>query len=81
MHRLGALVVIVVVGMFVWRLNRISSGKKVGKMLGGMLLLQVLLGLSNVWFSLPIAVAVGHNAVAALLMALMVIALYRMNKK
>ncbi len=81
MHRLGALVVIAVVGMFAWRLGRTHDGKKVGKMLGGMLLLQVLLGLSNVWFSLPIAVAVGHNAVAALLMALMVTILYRMNRQ
>jgi cytochrome c oxidase assembly protein subunit 15 len=81
MHRLGALVVIAVVGLFAWRLSRIESGSKVGKMLGGMLVVQVVLGLSNVWFSLPIAVAVGHNAVAALLMTLMVTILYRMNRQ
>jgi cytochrome c oxidase assembly protein subunit 15 len=54
---------------------------KLGKMLGGLLALQVLLGLSNVWFSLPIAVAVAHNGIAAMLMALMATILYRMNRR
>lgn len=37
---------------------------------------QVLLGASNIWFGLPLAVAVAHNAVAALLVAA-VVAVYR----
>jgi cytochrome c oxidase assembly protein subunit 15 len=36
------------------------------------LLTQVLLGISNVLFSLPLLVAVGHNAGAALLLLTMV---------
>jgi len=79
-HRVGAIVVVAVVGLFAWRLMQQRDANKVGKMLGAMLALQVLLGLSNVWFSLPIAVAVAHNGVAALLMALMVVTIYRMNR-
>jgi cytochrome c oxidase assembly protein subunit 15 len=80
-HRLGAMVVLAVVGLFAWRLWRAEGCVKLGKMLGGLLALQVLLGLSNVWFSLPIAVAVAHNGIAAMLMALMATILYRMNRR
>ncbi|MBC7622704.1 MAG: COX15/CtaA family protein [Aeromicrobium sp.] len=80
MHRLGAIVVVAVVGLFAWRMIRTESAKRVGKMLGVMLTLQVLLGLSNIWFSLPIWVSVAHNGLAALLMALMVVTIYRMNR-
>ncbi|MFN5030031.1 MAG: COX15/CtaA family protein [Burkholderiales bacterium] len=80
MHRLGAIVVVLVVGFFSWRLAKTESGRMVGKMLGVMLALQVLLGLSNVWFSLPIWVSVAHNGLAALLMALIVVTIYRMNR-
>ncbi len=79
-HRLGAIVVVLVVGAFAWRMMRIEAGFKVGRMLVVLLAVQVLLGLSNVWFSLPIAVAVGHNGVAALLLALMTVIIYRLNK-
>ncbi len=79
-HRLGALVVLLVVGIFAWRLMKIDDAKKVGRMLLVMLGLQLVLGLSNVWFSLPIAVAVMHNGVAALLFSLMTIILYRLFK-
>ena len=80
MHRLGAIVVVAVVGLFAWRLIRTESAKRVGKMLGVMLTLQVLLGLSNIWFSLPIWVSVAHNGLAAQLMALMVVTIDRMNR-
>ena len=42
-----------------------------------MLTLQWLLGLSNVYFSLPIGVAVAHNGGAALLLALTLTLLFR----
>ncbi len=80
MHRLGAIVVIFVVGVFAWRMMKTEAGLKVGRMLAILLTVQVLLGLSNVWFSLPIAVAVAHNGVAALLLALMTVILYRLNR-
>jgi cytochrome c oxidase assembly protein subunit 15 len=80
-HRVGAMAVLVVVGLFAWRLWRTEGCVKLGKMVGVLLALQVLLGLSNVWFSLPIAVAVAHNGIAALLMATMATILYRMNRR
>jgi cytochrome c oxidase assembly protein subunit 15 len=45
-----------------------------------MLALQIILGLCNVWFSLPIWISVAHNGLAALLMALTVVIIYRMNR-
>jgi heme a synthase len=80
MHRVGALVTVAVVGLFAWRLMQLESGRKAGRMLTALLTLQVLLGLSNIWFSLPIAVAVAHNGVAALLFALMAVIIYRCYK-
>jgi cytochrome c oxidase assembly protein subunit 15 len=80
MHRLGAICVVAVVGLFAWLMVRTETGKRVGRMLAVMLTLQILLGLSNVWFSLPIWVSVAHNGLAALLMALMVVTIYRMNR-
>lgn len=80
MHRVGAILVVLVVGAFAWRLSKTEGGRAAGNMLMAMLAMQVLLGLSNIWFSLPIAVAVGHNGVAALLFAWMTVILYRLNK-
>jgi cytochrome c oxidase assembly protein subunit 15 len=78
MHRLGAVIVCICAGIFVWRLLAVPSAKAAAKMLLGLLSLQVLLGLSNVWFSLPLLVAVLHNGIAALLVAWMALIVYRM---
>lgn len=81
MHRVGAIVTVLVLGLFAWRLGKTSSGGKAAKMLLALLGAQVALGLSNVWFSLPLPVAVGHNAVAAMLFALMVMIIFRLHKR
>jgi cytochrome c oxidase assembly protein subunit 15 len=44
------------------------------------LLIQVLLGILNVLLSLPLHVAVAHNAVAALLLLSVVYVNFRLNK-
>ena len=44
------------------------------------LVLQWALGLSTVWFSLPIGVAVAHNGGAALLLGLMVALVFRARR-
>ncbi len=80
MHRVGALVVVLVIGVFAWRLTRVEKGQRVGRLLGALLGAQVLLGLANVWFSLPVVIAVAHNGVAACLFALLVIIVYRLHK-
>jgi heme a synthase len=68
-HRVGALVTLLVVGVFAIALLKIDSGRKAARMLLALLGVQLILGVSNVWFSLPLPVAVGHNGVAALLFA------------
>lgn len=70
MHRFGAIITLFALGWFGWRLRRDSNQLLVdlGSLMLIILTLQVLLGISNVVFGLPLAVAVAHNAVAALLL-------------
>jgi cytochrome c oxidase assembly protein subunit 15 len=71
-HRLMALVVSVYLGWLVVRLLRTPGYAGMGLMIGGLLLVQVSLGISNVLLSLPLAVAVAHNTGAALLLVSLV---------
>jgi cytochrome c oxidase assembly protein subunit 15 len=52
-----------------------------GLTVGGLLVLQVSLGISNVLFSLPLPVAVAHNTGAALLLASLVLLNYRVRRR
>lgn len=72
-HRIGALVTFLYLGWFGSKLLKISGLVFWGRVLLGLLTLQVVLGISNVVFSLPLPVAVGHNAGAALLLATLVV--------
>jgi len=76
-HRIGALVVLGVVGWVGWRAVRAPGEARLGVALLVTLALQWLLGLSNVWFSLPLPVAVAHNGGAAVLLALLVVLHFR----
>lgn len=79
MHRLGAVAVTVVLsGLGVW-LARTARAMRLGIVLLALLALQLALGVSNVLGSLPLAVAVAHNGVAALLAAWMVQVNFRLN--
>nr|WP_298136519.1 COX15/CtaA family protein [uncultured Pseudomonas sp.] len=77
-HRLGALILSLVLLVLVWRLLRNGLAA-----LGGLLLLallvQVSLGLSNVFFHLPLPVAVAHNLGGAALLLSMVLVNYRLR--
>ena len=79
-HRVMALVVFLFLGGLVLRLLRAPGYASLGMLVGGLLLLQVSLGISNVLFSLPLAVAVAHNAGAALLLASLVTLNYRVRR-
>ena len=79
-HRLGAIVTVLVVGGFALVLLRVESGTKVARMLLALLLLQVILGVSNVWLGLPLPVAVAHNGVAAMLFSLLLLINLRLAK-
>jgi cytochrome c oxidase assembly protein subunit 15 len=70
-HRLGAVFVFIYVGLLAFFL--IDRGnetrlRRCGAVMLLVLLAQVMLGISNVVFSLPLPVAVMHNGVAALLL-------------
>ena len=73
-HRVGALVttaVILLLALALWRTAQ-PVCRRMALLLVAVLLLQVLLGLSNVYFALPLPVAVAHNAVGALLLLVLV---------
>lgn len=71
-HRVFALVVVAVVGWAAFRTLKTFRG--LGAAIAGLLLLQFALGVANVAFSLPLALAAAHNAgAAALLVALVVL--------
>ncbi len=74
-HRLGAIAVTLVLGLIGWRLWRAPRSWQLaplGITLAAVLLLQLLLGVANVVFSLPLLVATAHNAIAAVLLLVMV---------
>ncbi|MBU2640211.1 MAG: COX15/CtaA family protein [Thiobacillus sp.] len=71
-HRLMALVLALYLGWLAVRVLRTPGYAGMGLVIAGLLTLQVSLGISNILFSLPLAVAVAHNTGAALLLASLV---------
>ena len=71
-HRLGAVVVSLLLGLLGWRLWQVQL-RGLATLLLLALLLQVSLGVSNIVLQLPLAVAVAHNAGAALLLLCLVL--------
>jgi len=67
-HRLGAIVAALVIGFLGFRMSRQPVTRPDGIAILVVLAAQLLLGVSVVIFGVPLAVAVGHNAVAALLL-------------
>jgi cytochrome c oxidase assembly protein subunit 15 len=76
-HRLGALLVLLVVGSLGWALHRRPALRGLGHAMLGALLLQIAMGIGNVLLGLPLPLAVAHNAGAALLLATLVTAFAR----
>lgn len=77
-HRTGALITALVVGLLAARLYFLGAKKfqKLAKLIAVVLLVQLLLGVSNILFHFPIAVAVAHNLVGAMLLLSVVTANY-----
>ena len=71
-HRIGAVAVLLVAGALAFRLGN----RPLGWLLGGGLAVQFGLGIANVAFALPLAVAVLHNACAAALLLTLVTVKY-----
>lgn len=80
-HRVMALIVTLYLSWLVVRLLRAPGYAAMGLAIGGLLVLQFSLGISNVLFSLPLAVAVAHNAGAAFLLSSLVVLNYRMRRR
>ncbi len=84
MHRLGAIVTTVYLlwlAISVYRTARSPFFRNAAMSLGFIVCVQVGLGISNVWFSLPLSVAVSHNVVAVLLMMSLITLTYSLKRK
>lgn len=76
-HRAGAVVALVVLGTLAWALWRAGGpGRAAGPALAVALGVQIALGIGNVVYSLPLPMAVAHNAGAALLLLVLVTAIH-----
>lgn len=76
-HRIGAVVTLLVVLWAGLRLRAQRAWKGPGTLIIGLVSLQFLLGLLNVAMKLPLANAVAHNGVAAILLATLFWSLHR----
>lgn len=83
-HRIGAIITFIYLCWLAIRLYANAASQMIKNMSIGLVLvlgLQIILGVSNVVFSLPLAVAVMHNAVAAFLLMIMVKLCYTLYRK
>tara|TARA_R110002049_G_scaffold252264_1_gene426988 strand:- start:119977 stop:120987 length:1011 start_codon:yes stop_codon:yes gene_type:complete len=82
-HRIGAVVTALAILIYATRLWKYSDPEKLlntnAKVIMALLLIQVCLGISNVIFKLPLAVAVLHNGVALLLLFSIVTSVYMLR--
>ena len=80
-HRIGALVTFVFVGGFALALTRTPGWSRYGVVLAVVLIAQIALGVANVVAGLPLAIAVAHNAVAALLLVTLVVINFTVSRE
>lgn len=73
-HRVGAIATTVILLLVIYRLHVLgsASARRLAQAILVVLIAQISLGISNVEFGFPIAVAVAHNLVGALLLLTMV---------
>ncbi len=80
-HRIGAMVTVAAVLIVVAALFRVRGMRGPALVLAALLVVQVALGIGNVWLGLPLPVATAHNGVAALLVAQFVLILSRLTPR
>ena len=82
-HRIGALVTVcylTALGIMILRSATLNRGlKNIAAIILAVLLIQVALGIANIIFALPLAVATAHNAVGAMLLLSMVTLVYALQ--
>ncbi len=84
MHRIGAIITfffLAWLAVSIYRSAQSNFFKKVPVVLLTVLVIQVLLGVSNIVMSLPLAIAVSHNVVAACLMLVLIMLTYSIKRK
>ena len=79
-HRMFAMLAVVAVSALIWQLWK-AGFLRLAQGLAGLLLLQLLTGLSNVVLQWPLLLAVLHSGGAALLVALIVAALHQTSAR
>ena len=79
-HRVGALLVALLVGGLAWLLLRDAAARRYGMLLMAALAVQLALGIANVLLQLPLPLAVAHNGGAAILLLSLVLVNYRVWK-
>ncbi|MDX1668252.1 MAG: COX15/CtaA family protein [Limnobacter sp.] len=80
-HRLGAMVVTLVIGALAVALWRHPGTQVLSIKVSAVLTLQILMGIGNVVFQLPLWLAVAHNGGAALLLVTLILVNYRVAAK
>lgn len=83
-HRFGAMLVVATLLLLAWQLWRQAQAiryRLFAVVIGAALGVQVLLGMANVHFGLPLWNAVAHNVWAAVLVQLLVALLYALKKE
>ena len=72
-HRVGALITFFYLAILGWQLLKLPQLKKITQIMLGLLVVQIALGVANLLLHLPLALAVGHNMGAALLLITVVV--------
>ena len=80
-HRVGAVVVTSYLAWLAWRAARTSSLRAIAIAIAVLLVIQVSLGVGNIMTGLKLAVAVAHNAGAALLLVALVVLNFALSVK
>jgi cytochrome c oxidase assembly protein subunit 15 len=76
-HRNFAFVVLAVLGYTAWRASAHAGLRKIARGIGAVLALQAASGIATIYLSFPLAIAVLHNAGAALLVLLVTMLNYK----
>lgn len=80
-HRIGAIITLLVLSLLAIRLVRTTAVPRSGAVLLGLVIAQFSLGIFNIVHALPLANAVAHNAIAAVLLAQMIWLLHRSTSR
>lgn len=79
-HRIGALITTIILASLIFSLRRYNHLKNYRLAIGGLLVAQISLGILNVILSLPMTLAVLHNAVALLLLLSIISLIHKIFK-